>query len=97
MTGIHGLAAARAPLAGEVRHNDAPHMTDWMTIRSGSTGSSAKVHAVVPDADLTEEGAPALCGKWLRDVTERPWDPAAPNACLVCREKHRQIRTAHTW
>jgi hypothetical protein len=72
-------------------------MTDWMTIRSGSTGASAKVHAVVPDADMTEDGAPALCGKWLRDVTARAWDPASPSSCLVCREKYRQIRTARTW
>lgn len=87
----------RAPFPGEAGHNRAPHMTDWMTVRSGSTGSSTKVHAVVPDADTNEEGAPALCGQWLRDVTELMWDPRATNACLVCREKYRQLRTTHSW
>jgi len=70
-----------------------------MNLQSGSTGRSARLHAVDPDARVTDLGASALCGQWLVDLADERvvWNANGPNACLVCREKQRQVLAARGW
>jgi hypothetical protein len=72
-------------------------MVDWARLRTGS--SQGRRHTIAPDAELTESGSPALCGRWLTDIDDAStvWDPRGPHACLVCREKQRQVLDTLLW
>ena len=70
---------------------------DWTRLRSG--WSHGRRHAIGPMAEVTEDGASALCGRWLSviDDPSTMWDPKDGQACLVCREKQRQAIETINW
>jgi len=70
---------------------------DWTRLRAGT--ARGRRHAIAPDIELTEVGASALCGQWVTEFDTRTmvWHPRDPHACLVCREKQRQVLGTLTW
>jgi hypothetical protein len=50
-------------------------------------------------AEVTEDGASALCGRWLSviDDPSTMWDAKDGQSCLVCREKQRQAIETINW
>ena len=70
---------------------------EWTRLRSG--WSHGRRHAIAPDGDVTDDGAPALCGRWLSVIDDPPtmWDPKAGQSCLVCKEKQRQAIETINW
>jgi hypothetical protein len=48
---------------------------------------------------VTDDGAPAVCGRWLSVIDDPPtmWDPKAGQSCLVCKEKQRQAIETINW
>jgi hypothetical protein len=64
---------------------------DWTRLLAGS--SRGRRHAIAPEAEVTKAGVAALCGQWLTEFDDRAmlWHRRDPYACLLCREKQRQV------